>query len=402
MTRSFILPLVLVVVVILPVSLAIDCEEFIDTHEQVFSYTDPTLTIESPHNYCDDMHIKQTYEFVGTGPDETFISFDPQSELEDGYDHLTFSWTLLGNKITHKVTGDNLASFIIPARSFSISFFSDHVVGKYGYTFSAIAGECASLEDHTFTFNGLAIQTFESPHPYCSNHEANQVYDWSHQEATTLVVEFHPSSQIEAGDSLEFSYEDESGSAVTKTFSRDFDQPFHNFVIPNNNFSIKFVADDIYQSFGYRFTVDPRPCANWENEGGAEFNDTSPQIIESPHNYCSSLTRKSDYVWTDSSIESIEIEFDESCRTEKGRDVLTISFFDSKGGERFKKFSGKKFENFKIPSANFKLYWSSDQAVVKWGYKFKATPRIADHKLQIFKTSRSFLHHHKNSNIRND
>mmetsp|Transcript_4584 Transcript_4584/g.5177 ORF Transcript_4584/g.5177 Transcript_4584/m.5177 type:complete len:403 (+) Transcript_4584:58-1266(+) len=386
-----ILPLVAILLVTTStVTSAMSCAEFAATHDHVSNFHGKSQTIESPHEYCDNMHVTRTYNHVGSSSRSVFIYFDPQSHLETNFDFLTFSWLdHAGNTIEHKLTGDNLFHFTIPTSSFTTTFTSDHSVTHYGYKFEAQYTDCAAFWFPGFTFTHDHPQVIESPHPYCPDRLAIQNFVWSDPSVRSLAVLVDPDSEMEPGDTVIFQYGSEwreigGGHGKPKWF-----------VVPGNQFTTVFYADSAGERYGYRVVVDPSRCGGWKLDRGDRFDDMRARVVESPHDYCDGLAVFRKYSWTDPAVRSIDIVFDRRSQTEDGFDSLSIWYTDSNGNFVMKTSTGTDFRDFSVDSSEFELAFISDGSITDWGFKLSAIPNtvgLIPRHVRGLQNPRSFLH----------
>jgi len=337
-------------------------------------------TIESFHNYCDNLNISQHYAWTDSTVYAIEITFDGQSQTENGPDTLTFNYTdFTGVARTKQFKGTEFTSFVIGATEFDLTFHSDGSVTYWGYSFSA-APHTVSCDDFTnntgTTFSGIDTHTIESAHSYCANMNVAQHYSWTDSTVYGIQITFDATSDLESNeDFLSLNYTDFTGIARIRRFTGT---AFTNFVIDTTSFVLQFTSDASVQAWGYRFTAAPYvlSCTDFSSLTGDTFSDTEPHTIESSHQYCDNMDVTQHYTWTDSTVYSLQITFDTLSESENGPDTLTFSYTDFTGVARTKQFKGTEFTNFVLDATEFDLTFHTDGSVTYWGYRFAASPYV--------------------------
>jgi len=371
-----------------------ECGAFSTDPGATFDGLEPR-TIESPHSYCNDLLVHQTYNFTESGIVEILISFDNDSVIQV-FDDLILSYESAKRGTIQKYySGQGFEDMVVIGSSFNLEFISDFEGVTYGYAFTATpltdANSIPTCENFSLNpgakFDDLSVQNIESPHPYCDYTHGFQEYRFTNETIDYLLIEFKPQSQIQTHDQLTLSFSD-SGEYTTKQYP---DIAFTSFAIHGSSFNLTFTADDdSYTGYGYKFTVTPgigeiplNDCERFEQDHGATFNDMNIHTIQSAHPYCDNEEVHQRYSFTNSTVTHLSIVFDEESEIEI-LDSLDISFkYNSTTVTR--SYPSVWFDDLIVPDRAFNLTFTSEYAGY-YGYSFNVTPLTGDFELSDCET----------------
>mmetsp|Transcript_18788 Transcript_18788/g.21234 ORF Transcript_18788/g.21234 Transcript_18788/m.21234 type:complete len:695 (+) Transcript_18788:225-2309(+) len=127
----------------------------------------------------------------------------------------------------------------------------------------------------------------------------------------------------------------------------------------------------------------PEPqCEEFSKSSSWVISDVDSYFIDTPHDYCNSMSISHHYEFSNDSVEAILVEFDDETAVEKAYDSLRLKVGQ---GTDIKNFTCNKFEDFIIEAREFDVTFSTDGSQGNWGYGLKVTP-ITD--LASFDTSK--------------
>ncbi|MDY3812558.1 hypothetical protein, partial [Eubacterium sp.] len=189
----------------------------------------------------------------------------------------------------------------------------------------------------------------ESPHEY-SNY-ANLTYAYRYPNAKSLKVKFSDQCKTEVTyDTI--TVRDEQGNTIgtysgTQLSGKTLD-------IPTGSFSIKLQSDRSKTFYGFSIdsieaTMASNPLYTTGRYGEAYSNEITPRTAHSYGNYANET-----YYYTDATATSIDLQFDQVCKTEKNWDFITIR---NKNGKQIAKLSGDQASNkfINIPGNSFSI-----------------------------------------------
>mmetsp|Transcript_29590 Transcript_29590/g.33671 ORF Transcript_29590/g.33671 Transcript_29590/m.33671 type:complete len:306 (-) Transcript_29590:115-1032(-) len=219
-------------------------------------------TIQSAHNYCNNLEVYQHYSWTDSSVHALEIVFDSQTNVEQYSDMLFLRWTdSTGTAQSSTITGQNIASIYIDAAEFDLQFESDSSSVYWGYSFTATPSDppCQDFINSngaTYTITSLTAQTIQSPHDYCSNLNVSQTYTFTNPSATSILITFDDATSLQSyADNLTFTYTSTTThTPVTHTFSGRYFQPF---TIDADTFTINLTTDASNNQYGYKFTATP-------------------------------------------------------------------------------------------------------------------------------------------------
>lgn len=202
----------------------------------------------------------------------------------------------------------------------------------------------------------------ESPHEY-SNY-ANLTYAYRYPNAKSLKVKFSDQCKTEVTyDTI--TVRDEQGNTIgtysgTQLSGKTLD-------IPTGSFSIKLQSDRSKTFYGFSIdsieaTMASNPIYTTGKYNEAYSNEITPRTAHSYGNYANET-----YYYTDATATSIDLQFDQVCKTEKNWDFITIR---NKNGKQIAKLSGDQASNkfINIPGNSFSITFTSDRSKTFYGY----------------------------------
>mmetsp|Transcript_65458 Transcript_65458/g.75280 ORF Transcript_65458/g.75280 Transcript_65458/m.75280 type:complete len:291 (-) Transcript_65458:122-994(-) len=268
MVKSLKFSLLLSSVLLITVTNGLTCDDWKSQGDQTTSDWGP-LYIESPHPYCDNMDITQSYTWSEPMITVLRLRFDDSSEIENAFDFLTIKYTDEdGNEVENKMTGTVFPDLDIPGNSFVLNFKSDPWTIKHGFKISVYPKtRCDDWSQGEWeqSFEGTAPQVIESPHPYCNNLSIPRTYSWTDSSITGLRLDFDTASEIEEHyDTLHLVYHDETGEEIVIEL---VSSGFPSVDIPDETFYLEFNSDPWTIKYGFKLTVTPQVGTSFHDEG---------------------------------------------------------------------------------------------------------------------------------------
>jgi len=240
-----------------PVLNSSHCNDWKNDAGETWDDTAPHI-IESPHNYCDEVHILQSFAFTHPEVNSLEIEFDGQCDIQTGQDELVISYVDQdGLSMNKQYSGSIFLGLHIPVTSFHLLFDADQSMSRYGYRFTVTPNfTCSNWANNSGeTWNDTEIHAVESYHHYCKDLNLTQQFSYSDGRVKSLRLEFDPLSELQDGlDVLTINYLDELNQSVTLTFTGT---QFSSLELPGKSFSITFQSDSSITFYGYRFEVIP-------------------------------------------------------------------------------------------------------------------------------------------------
>mmetsp|Transcript_24450 Transcript_24450/g.27778 ORF Transcript_24450/g.27778 Transcript_24450/m.27778 type:complete len:448 (-) Transcript_24450:295-1638(-) len=361
----------------------INCTDWQLSYGETFSGTS-SRTIESTHDYCDNLNISQHYSFSNSAFSAIDITFDDRTNMEDQQDILTISY-VDGNSMTQikEFTGETADGLLIPSTSFELSFETDSSHHFWGYKLTATPLAYASCSefaaDEGATFDTLQPQVIESSHPYCNNMTVNQHYNFTAPHAGDFVLAFDTESYLDVADGfLEISYMDGEDHR-SPSFTGDLPETVE---IAGDSFDLSFSSRaNGYLRWGYRFTVlsaQPITCSQFYDNHGTVFDTLEPQIIQSSHPYCNNMDVTQEYDFTHPDVVSIILTA--HSKTDFGLDFgdsLSLSGLDEYGRNTNWYGQGLFFNSIVLSPGPMTIHFRSDSSGQYWGYHFTVTFQTA-------------------------
>mmetsp|Transcript_60020 Transcript_60020/g.68274 ORF Transcript_60020/g.68274 Transcript_60020/m.68274 type:complete len:541 (+) Transcript_60020:89-1711(+) len=374
-----ILPVVFLLAGMLSVGSAVTCDEYAAYRGTVFDGMQSQM-LQSPHPYCNNQEVYQSYNFTDSSVTHLKIVFDEECKIEV-FDSLDISYDYKNQTFTWLYPSAGFNNLIIPNHAFNLTFTSDSSYSYYGYSFEVTPmtgdfelNDCESFAGNPGeTFNGIDPQVIESPHPYCDNMVVNQSYIFANSSITQIRMVFDTQTEIESYDSLTISY-----GHVVKTFGR-YDIP--DYIISGGEFNLTFRSDFSVSFWGYSINLVPiqqghevLTCETFQASEGTSFNDTSAHIIKTPHPYCNDMTVSQHYSFVNETVSEIKVEF--SDLSSIAYDRLEV-FFDAGDRHITYSFFEKDLSGFIIEGREFGLTFNSNYAVTDYGFDMTITPLLA-------------------------
>lgn len=202
----------------------------------------------------------------------------------------------------------------------------------------------------------------ESKHNYADYLTEN--YAYRYPNAKSLKVKFSDKCKTEHNIDYITIY-DANGNKIGSYSGRQLAGKTLN--IPTGAFRIQFTSD--YSANYYGFSIDSieatmasNPIYTTGRYSEAYSNEITPRTAHSYSNYANET-----YYYTDATATSIDLQFDQVCKTEKNWDFITIR---NKNGKQIAKLSGDQASNkfINIPGNSFSITFTSDRSKTFYGY----------------------------------
>mmetsp|Transcript_56389 Transcript_56389/g.64379 ORF Transcript_56389/g.64379 Transcript_56389/m.64379 type:complete len:559 (+) Transcript_56389:44-1720(+) len=361
------------------------CQEFAADHGTSFDGT-KVVSIESSHPYCSNMEVIQTYNFTDSNITYLELEFDSQTTL-DINDNLVISLLDNGARKSYSYHMYPVTTLSIPTSSFNVSFTSQ-TEGEWGYKFT-VTPKTSSFEmsecqreyedhDHGSIYDDLAFHKYKS-RSYCKNMHVSQRFGYSNPLITHLQLQWETISFLNSGDRIDISYDTPSGTAGL-VYASGYD--FAHTTIPSNAFNLTFVSGSFKHE--YAFDLVPRrgsfqyfDCEHFASYPGATFDGLETRVIESAHPYCSDMSVKQSYSFTNTTIKQIQMVFDS---LSKMGDLFDQNYYDTlsiTSGDNtltFNDYDGPQLAHYTFDGRDFDITFESGQLNSWWGYLIYLIP----------------------------
>jgi len=216
-------------------------------------------------------------------------------------------------------------------------------------------------------FDGITRRVIESPHYYCDNMDVVQHYVFTDPGVQTIFFKpENPGSEFKNGDGVIITYFDRVENENKVVTIHPYDPP--PFTMNTNEFFLNLYSDQGDTWFGYIYSLDPYPCAQWLDSGSEDQTLESSSFVESTHPYCDNLVNfRQEYTLDGSTFDPyVRITFDTRSSLKDG-DTLVLG--DSSG--EVQEFSGSAFADAFIQGDSFYTEFNSNESGVDYGYGFE-------------------------------
>lgn len=264
-------------------------------------------------------------------------------------------------------SGGKVHELTIDGNAFQIRMTSDRSNTKAYKGFRIL--ECNAVKDPTQTMNtgDYTMITPKEDYPESKHNYADYLtenYAYRYPNAKSLKVKFSNKCKTEHNIDYITIY-DANGNKIGTYSGTQLAGKTLN--IPTGAFRIQFTSD--YSANYYGFSIDSieatmasNPLYTTGKYNEAYSNEITPRSAHSYANYANET-----YYYTDAKATSIDLQFDQVCKTEKNWDFITI--YD-KNGKRIAKLSGDQASNkfINIPGNSFSITFTSDRSKTFYGY----------------------------------
>mmetsp|Transcript_32890 Transcript_32890/g.37313 ORF Transcript_32890/g.37313 Transcript_32890/m.37313 type:complete len:1125 (-) Transcript_32890:156-3530(-) len=216
-------------------------------------------------------------------------------------------------------------------------------------------------------FDGITRRVIESPHYYCDNMDVVQHYVFTDPGVQTIFFKpENPGSEFKNGDGVIITYFDRVENENKVVTIHPYDPP--PFTMNTNEFFLNLYSDQGDTWFGYIYSLDPYPCAQWLDSGSEDQTLESSSFVESTHPYCDNLVNfRQEFTLNGSTFDPyVRITFDTRSSLKDG-DTLVLG--DSSG--EVQEFSGSAFADAFIQGDSFYTEFNSNESGVDYGYGFE-------------------------------
>mmetsp|Transcript_41200 Transcript_41200/g.47492 ORF Transcript_41200/g.47492 Transcript_41200/m.47492 type:complete len:1007 (-) Transcript_41200:103-3123(-) len=354
---------------------ALFCADYRSDQGATFRTLD-TQTIESDHDYCNDMNVTKHYSWTDSTVTSVFISMDPDSNIDEN-SRLTFSYTdLNGQEISTALTGSHFESFVIESSEFDLNFSTGPIwADSYGYKISMFPGPAGFTRNPIPELKIGTSHIVESSHPYANELNYTATYSVGDKGIPIDFIQITFDNEVTSlekdEDFLIFSYYDATEEGHRE--ERFTGSNFEDVRIPASEFVLTFIANSSVTDYGYRFTAKVVGCLDYLSDIGASFNSTRTEIIETPHDYCRLMNTTKHYSWTDPEVTSVFINLGADCDID-GDSLLTLRYKDSTNHEISHSYTGSDFESVVIEAPEFYLDFVTGESQDHYGYKIWMFP----------------------------
>lgn len=333
-----------------------------------FTYYIPNVKQNgTEHNYSN--YANETLYYTCPGAKSMTVKFSSNCKTEQNYD-IIYIYDANGKQIG-KYSGTQLASktLTISGSSFSIKFTSDHSQVFYGYSIDSLtavlSGTTEAMPNHEYTVTLPKEKYPESDHDYTNNLKVN--YGFRYANAKSLKLTFSSKCETEEKYDVITIY-DENGNKVG-TYSGT-ELASKTVEVPTSSFRIEFTTD--HSKTFYGFSIDSIVATmNANPELVNEYNSDAYQtnaIPHTEHNYSNKADET--FYYTDVTASSLDLQFDNACKTEKNYDLVYIYDENDKLiGEYSGNDLSAKFIH--INGSGIKIRFTSDHSQTFYGYSLR-------------------------------
>lgn len=333
-----------------------------------FSYYVPNVKQNgTEHNYSN--YANETLYYTCPGAKSMTVKFSSNCKTEQNYD-IIYIYDSNGKQIG-KYSGTQLASktLTISGSSFSIKFTSDHSQVFYGYSIDSLtavlSGTTKAMPNYEYSITLPKEKYPESAHDYTNNLKIN--YGFRYANAKSLKLTFSSKCETEEKYDVITIY-DENGNKVG-TYSGT-ELASKTVEVPTSSFRIEFTTDHSRTFYG--FSIDSIVATmNANPELVNEYNSDAYQtnaIPQTAHNYSNKADET--FYYTDVTASSLDLQFDNACKTEKKYDVVYIYDENDKLiGEYSGNDLSAKFIH--INGSGIKIRFTSDHSQTFYGYSLR-------------------------------
>lgn len=341
----------------------------------------PDLQVNNYESLTYGNNVNQYYNYHCKGAKKIMVTV--AIDVEPNYDFVEF-YDMKGNlvkKVSYRdydfeerdwqenqyTSGGKVQVVTFDGNAFQIRLTSDGSNTKDYKGFRILS--CRAIADPVKTMNTGDYTMItpkedypESPHEY-SNY-ANLTYAYRYPNAKSLKVKFSDQCKTEVTyDTI--TVRDEQGNTIgtysgTQLSGKTLD-------IPTGSFSIKLQSDRSRTFYGFSIdsieaTMASNPLYTTGRYSEAYSNEITPRTAHPYGNYANET-----YYYTDATATSIDLQFDQVCKTEKNWDFITIR---NKNGKQIAKLSGDQASNkfINIPGNSFSITFTSDRSKTFYGY----------------------------------
>lgn len=343
-----------------------------DSSEERACYLGPTTPEYDVNNYevvTYGNYLNQYYNYHYKGAKKITVDF--YIDVEPNYDFVEF-YDMKGNLVKRYSYRDaNLKkrqSLTFDGNGFQIRMTSDRSNTK-AYKGFKIA-EYKVVEGNpvqTMNTGDYTMITPKEDYPESKHNYADYLtenYAYRYPNAKSLKVKFSDKCKTEHNIDYITIY-DANGNKIGSYSGRQLAGKTLN--IPTGAFRIQFTSD--YSANYYGFSIDSieatmasNPLYTTGRYNEAYSNEITPRTAHSYANYANET-----YYYTDATATSIDLQFDQVCKTEKNWDFITIR---NKNGKQIAKLSGDQASNkfINIPGNSFSITFTSDRSKTFYGY----------------------------------
>lgn len=264
-------------------------------------------------------------------------------------------------------SGGKVHELTLDGNAFQIRMTSDRSNTKAYKGFRIL--ECYAVKDPTQTMNtgDYTMITPKEDYPESKHNYADYLtenYAYRYPNAKSLKVKFSDKCKTEHNIDYITIY-DANGNKIGSYSGRQLAGKTLN--IPTGAFRIQFTSD--YSANYYGFSIDSieatmasNPIYTTGRYSEAYSNEITPRTAHSYGNYANET-----YYYTDATATSIDLQFDQVCKTEKNWDFITIR---NKNGKQIAKLSGDQASNkfINIQGNSFSITFTSDRSKTFYGY----------------------------------
>ncbi|WP_294949488.1 CUB domain-containing protein, partial [uncultured Eubacterium sp.] len=264
-------------------------------------------------------------------------------------------------------SGGKVHELTLDGNAFQIRMTSDRSNTKAYKGFRIL--ECYAVKDPAQTMNtgDYTMITPKEDYPESKHNYADYLtenYAYRYPNAKSLKVKFSDKCKTEHNVDYITIY-DANGNKIGSYSGRQLAGKTLN--IPTGAFRIQFTSD--YSANYYGFSIDSieatmasNPIYTTGRYGEAYSNEITPRTAHPYGNYANET-----YYYTDATATSIDLQFDQVCKTEKNWDFITIR---NKNGKQIAKLSGDQASNkfINIPGNSFSITFTSDRSKTFYGY----------------------------------
>lgn len=264
-------------------------------------------------------------------------------------------------------SGGKVHELTLDGNAFQIRMTSDRSNTKAYKGFRIL--ECYAVKDPAQTMNtgDYTMITPKEDYPESKHNYADYLtenYAYRYPNAKSLKVKFSDKYKTEHNVDYITIY-DANGNKIGSYSGRQLAGKTLN--IPTGAFRIQFTSD--YSANYYGFSIDSieatmasNPIYTTGRYSEAYSNEITPRTAHSYSNYANET-----YYYTDATATSIDLQFDQVCKTEKNWDFITIR---NKNGKQIAKLSGDQASNkfINIPGNSFSITFTSDRSKTFYGY----------------------------------
>lgn len=335
-------------------------------------YVGPRTPDRSANNYkvyTYGNYLNKYYEYKAEGAKQMRVDF--YVDVEPNYDFVEFydaNDKLVKRYSYRDANKSKLQSLTFEGESFKIRMTSDRSNTK-AYKGFKIA-EYRVVEGNpvqTMNTGDYTMITPKEDYPESKHNYADYLtenYAYRYPNAKSLKVKFSDKCKTEHNVDYITIY-DANGNKIGSYSGRQLTGKTLN--IPTGAFRIQFTSD--YSANYYGFSIDSieatmasNPIYTTGRYSEAYSNEITPRTAHSYGNYANET-----YYYTDATATSIDLQFDQVCKTEKNWDFITIR---NKNGKQIAKLSGDQASNkfINIPGNSFSITFTSDRSKTFYGY----------------------------------